>query len=320
MFWHGELSPLGYLRADILGTVKYKNAELRNDMGSQSHWQVTASVLKRHPENKKKRHPGKIGWKVSNCLYSRIFLWYSTVRKSVSSVFVHYQTSPFGHPTIATNMSESKMVEYTDAAGDVQKYSKATLTYTDKELKQESVRTYFKNLKSLANMFAYCSYLGHNGTGGGSFRGATLYDSLTFDGYVKDDNGDYVLDDNTYKFRLYNSETDDYNTTDNIYSSDFDIKDDGTKQRYSAYNQCMQLDDAYEYNSIDKVFTTNPGSVYFIHPNTLQFIVQNTNVYLSLNGFVRDCYRLQGVISENMLNNAKNITSTANMFYNCVNL
>lgn len=215
---------------------------------------------------------------------------------------------------------ESKMVEYTDAAGDVQKYSKATLTYTDKELKQESVRTYFKSLKSLANMFAYCSYLGHNGTGGGSFRGATLYDSLTFDGYIKDNNGDYVLDDNTYKFRLYNSETDDYNTTDNIYSSDFDIKDDGTKQRYSAYNQCMQLDDAYEYNSIDKVFTTNPGSVYFIHPNTLQFIVQNTNVYLSLTGFVRDCYRLQGVISENMLNNAKNITSTANMFYNCVNL
>lgn len=244
---------------------------------------------------------------------------YNSIEVTKEYYYIDNKTYTDNHVFYYKN-DESKMVEYTDAAGDVQKYSKATLTYTDKELKQESVRTYFKSLKSLANMFAYCSYLGHNGTGDGSFRGATLYDSLTFDGYVKDDNGDYVLDDNTYKFRLYNSETDDYNTTDNIYSSDFDIKDDGTKQRYSAYNQCMQLDDAYEYNSIDKVFTTNPGSVYFIHPNTLQFIVQNTNVYLSLSGFVRDCYRLQGVISENMLNNAKNITSTANMFYNCVNL
>lgn len=80
-----------------------KNAELRNDMGSQSHWQVTASVLK--------RHLGKIGWKVSNCLDSRIFSD-TLLLENLSSVSVHYQTFLFGHPTITTNMSESKMVEY----------------------------------------------------------------------------------------------------------------------------------------------------------------------------------------------------------------
>lgn len=216
---------------------------------------------------------------------------------------------------------DGKMVEYSnDVTDTVQKYSLGSITYTDKELKQESVRTYYNKLKSLAGMFAYCSNLGHSGTGTSSFRGAMLYDSLNFNGYIKDDNGDYVLDDNTYKFRKYNSETDDYNTTDNVYSSDYDIKDDGTKQRYSQYNQCMLLDSAYEYNSIDKSFTVNLANVYFIHPNTFQFIVQNTGVKISLTGFTRDCIRLQGVISENMLNNMKNITSTASMFYNCVNL
>lgn len=216
---------------------------------------------------------------------------------------------------------ENKIVEYNESVGEVQKYSKGTLTETIRNLKNESVRTYFKRLKSLANMFAYCSYLGHSSSGEVySHNGASIYTNVQFDGYIKDDNGDYVLDDTTYKFRLYNSETDDYNTTDNIYSSDFDIKDDGTKQRYSQYNQCMLSDDAYSYNSIDKTFIANPANVYFIHPNTLQFIVQDSGVKLSLSGFVRDCHRLQGVISDNMLMNAKNITSTANMFHNCVNL
>lgn len=213
--------------------------------------------------------------------------------------------------------NDGEMVVYDSTAGDVQKYLKGSITYTDKEVKNSVLLVHFSKLKSVSCMFAYCSHLGHtpNGLSTDSYKDAPLYDDIAFDGYVKDDNGDYVLSDDDFKFRLYNPNTDDYNGQ---YLSDFDITADGNKQRYRENNSCQLSPNAYTYNSIIKTFSTNLNNIYFLHPNTFQFF--STESTISMSAFVKGCINLQGVIHENMFNNAMNISSLAEFFMNCIHL
>lgn len=186
-----------------------------------------------------------------------------------------------------------------------------------------SWKTKFNKLTNISYMFAYCTKL-QNGDPvyeGNEFDSDIVYGltSLTvkekqittpfkYNGYVitLDEN---IINDNSIKkyvvsdlekvFRAYNPET------------------DANKNKYILNNDCLELFDAATIlnDEIDGI-NVNLSKVYAVHPNTLIFLSNVTNI----NGLFEGCNELQGCISDVMLDRNTQLQNASRVFANCANI